>query len=240
MGKDRGRPFKQGNPGRPPGSKNKTTQVLEQLAEGQAEQLLRKVIEQALAGLSSAGPWPAAKSAEPKAPAAPPKAAPPAPRSGPSPFELDRAKKAQQSAPPTVAESSPAPGPQPPAPASEASDWRERLHRALTELNMPFTADAVENSRIVEVSGELQFTTSAAYKLALRPDDLGKALKHLNARPLRIKVTVGDVGQQAAPVSAPPAANDDEVTSRALANPEVQRFREVFGGEVRKVRNLKE
>jgi hypothetical protein len=50
VGKDRGRPFKQGNPGRPPGSKNKITQVLEQLAEGQAEQLLRIVIEQALAG----------------------------------------------------------------------------------------------------------------------------------------------------------------------------------------------
>ena len=32
----------------------------------------------------------------------------------------------------------------------------------------------------------------------------------------------------------------DDVTGRALANPEVQRFREVFGGEVRKVRNLKE
>jgi hypothetical protein len=50
MRKPRGRPFQSGNPGRPPGSKNKTTQVLEQLAEGQAEQLLRKVIEQALAG----------------------------------------------------------------------------------------------------------------------------------------------------------------------------------------------
>jgi hypothetical protein len=50
VGKDRGRPFKQGNPGRPPGSKNKITQVLEQFAEGQAEQLLRIVIEQALAG----------------------------------------------------------------------------------------------------------------------------------------------------------------------------------------------
>ena len=48
--KPRGRPFQPGNPGRPPGSKNKTTQVLEQLAEGQAEQLLRKVLEQALAG----------------------------------------------------------------------------------------------------------------------------------------------------------------------------------------------
>jgi uncharacterized protein DUF5681 len=48
--KGRGRPFQPGNPGRPPGSKNKTTQVLEQLAEGRAEQLLRKVLEQALAG----------------------------------------------------------------------------------------------------------------------------------------------------------------------------------------------
>jgi hypothetical protein len=46
----RGRPFKPGNPGRPPGSKNKTTQALEQLAEGQAERLFQKIIEQALAG----------------------------------------------------------------------------------------------------------------------------------------------------------------------------------------------
>ena len=48
--KIRGRPFKPGNRGRPPGSKNKTTQILEQLAEGQAEQLVQKVLEQALAG----------------------------------------------------------------------------------------------------------------------------------------------------------------------------------------------
>src|SRR3954452_2524557 len=48
--KARGRPFQPGNCGRPLGSKNKTTQVLEQLAEGQAEKLLRKVLEQALAG----------------------------------------------------------------------------------------------------------------------------------------------------------------------------------------------
>jgi Family of unknown function (DUF5681) len=48
--RSRGRPFQPGNRGRPVGSKNKTTQVLEQLAEGQAEQLLRKVLEQALAG----------------------------------------------------------------------------------------------------------------------------------------------------------------------------------------------
>ena len=33
---------------------------------------------------------------------------------------------------------------------------------------------------------------------------------------------------------------EDDTKRRALENPEVQRFREVFGGEVRNVRNLKE
>src|SRR5260221_5989704 len=48
--KPRGRPFKPGNPGRPLGSKNRVTQTLEQLAEGQAEQLVKKVLELARAG----------------------------------------------------------------------------------------------------------------------------------------------------------------------------------------------
>jgi hypothetical protein len=46
----RGRPFKPGNPGRPPGSKNKITQIVEQLADGHAEQLIQKVVELAHAG----------------------------------------------------------------------------------------------------------------------------------------------------------------------------------------------
>ena len=48
--KPRGRPFAPGNPGRPPGSKNKTTRMLEQLIEGQAEQCVEKLKELALAG----------------------------------------------------------------------------------------------------------------------------------------------------------------------------------------------
>jgi hypothetical protein len=48
--KPRGRPFQPGNPGRPLGSKNRVTQTLEQLAEGQAEQIFQKVLEGALAG----------------------------------------------------------------------------------------------------------------------------------------------------------------------------------------------
>src|ERR1700716_2521073 len=43
--KPRGRPFKPGNPGRPPGARNKATQAIEQLAEGHAESLGEKVME---------------------------------------------------------------------------------------------------------------------------------------------------------------------------------------------------
>ena len=48
--KVRGRPFQLGNPGRPPGSKNRVTQLVQQLAEGHAEDLIAKVRELALAG----------------------------------------------------------------------------------------------------------------------------------------------------------------------------------------------
>jgi hypothetical protein len=48
--KPRGRPFRPGNSGRPAGSKNRTTQLLENLAEGEAEQIIQKVLQKAKAG----------------------------------------------------------------------------------------------------------------------------------------------------------------------------------------------
>ena len=47
-------------------------------------------------------------------------------------------------------------------------------------------------------------------------------------------------GQFPTTMAAPAAQNEDEATRRALANPEVQRFQEVFDGKIYKVRNLKE
>jgi hypothetical protein len=46
----RGRPFAPGNPGRKPGSKNRTTVVATALLDGEAEVLMRKAIEIAKAG----------------------------------------------------------------------------------------------------------------------------------------------------------------------------------------------
>jgi len=46
----RGRPFKQGNPGRPPGARHKATLAAEALLDGEAEGLTRKCVEAALGG----------------------------------------------------------------------------------------------------------------------------------------------------------------------------------------------
>jgi|SRR6476469_5365777 len=48
--KTRGRPFGQGNPGRPKGSRNKSTLAAEALLEGEAEVLTRRAVERALQG----------------------------------------------------------------------------------------------------------------------------------------------------------------------------------------------
>jgi len=48
--KIRGRPFERGNPGRPRGSKNRTTRLLEELVAGEGEKLAQKAVELALAG----------------------------------------------------------------------------------------------------------------------------------------------------------------------------------------------
>ena len=48
--KPRGRPFEKGNPGRPRGSRNKTTSAVEALLDGQAVAITNKIVEMALAG----------------------------------------------------------------------------------------------------------------------------------------------------------------------------------------------
>ena len=65
-------------------------------------------------------------------------------------------------------------------------------------------------------------------------------VSQVSPRAMRIKVIIGEPGEATAPMAAPAAQNEDEATRRALANPEVQRFQEVFDGRIYKVRNLKE
>ena len=184
-------------------------------------------IEEALAGLGGAGLQPVQATAKP-APAA---AAPPPPprRTGPSPFEQDQAKKAPQAVPPT-----------PPA-AQDSGDARQQLHAHLSEKGMTHLADAVENANIAVSGGDLKVTAPKSYVLYFSDRGFAEAVRQVFGRALNVKVITGDPAPSgAAPLAQAPAAREDEVAERALNNPEVRRFREVFGGEVRKIRNLKE
>ena len=150
----------------------------------------------------------------------------------PSPFELDRAKKAGRPEPQSIGATALAP--ETAAEPAGVIDWREKLHAVLVELEMPFTADAVEHSRVFEAGTVLEFVTPKEFMLAMRAEDISKAVQRISSRPFKIKVTAGEVAPATAIGPKP-----DDAAERALANPEVQRFREVFGGEVRAVRDLK-
>jgi DNA polymerase-3 subunit gamma/tau len=205
-------------------------------------------IEDALANLGTAHATKPAESAAPvrqPAPAPPPRpvAQPPA-RTGPSPFEADRMKK--ESGPP-MGRMSPPPASATMAPLAAAApipsdaDWRDKLHGAMIEAGLQFSADAIAQSDVALVNNELLITTSKMFQLDLGREEVSTALKQLGQPGLRFKIVIGEVRSAPAAAKKPAAQQqDDEVTGRALAHPEVQRFREVFGGEVRAVRNLKE
>ena len=83
--------------------------------------------------------------------------------------------------------------------------------------------------------------------LALSEADLRKGLTEIGMGARRIKIVTGSVGAPAAAGSTAAAKPDsgpkldDEVSQRALAHPEVQRFQKAFPeAQVRQVKDLKE
>jgi len=196
-------------------------------------------IEQALADLGPVERVAALSPVPPRAPipVAPPRPSSPPQRTGPSPFELDTLKKT--GAAPVAAVKKPAPL----APLSSLSStggWREKLHAALNELSMPFTADAVEHSQFTESDGELKILTPQEFSLSMKKEDIQKAIAHLQLPPQRISISFGEPANAGPALEKKKTTDEDEVTTRALSDPEVKNFIERFGGEVRAVRNLKE
>jgi len=127
------------------------------------------------------------------------------------------------------------------APPSATDDWRQKMHTAMVEAGLTFSADAIAQSEVALVNNELIVTAPKSFQLDLGREEISTALKHLGHAGLRFKVNFGEVKAAAAPVMQKSVATEDEVTGRALAHPDVQRYRELFpGSEVRAVRNLKE
>jgi DNA polymerase-3 subunit gamma/tau len=138
----------------------------------------------------------------------------------------------------------PTPPPAPPPPPATSHQqpatvgpWRDRLHTALLELGMQFTADAVEHSQVTESNGELQFVTPEEFGVAMNEKDILKVVQKIAGRPMRIKIAAGKPEAAEAPLAKP----KDDASERALAHPEVRRFQELFpDAQVRVVRDLKE
>jgi hypothetical protein len=160
------------------------------------------------------------------------------PRTGPSPFERDRARKA---GPPEAPASSGAATATATA-ETPAGDARARLHAWLMEQGSAHLADAVEHARIAVNGGDIQVAAPELYQMYFEDRGFERALRAVFAKPLRLRFTVSEVEAGALPSAARPSSSsrEDEAAARAEANPEVRHFREVFGGEIRKVRNLKE
>jgi len=199
-------------------------------------------IEKALAGLPPAPAKPAfARAPAPSmAPSTtpPPRPAPAARPAGPSPFELDRLKKGGRPEPQSMGANALAPAPV--TPLNSGEPWSQRLHDALIELGLPFTADAMAHSEVEAVGNELRILAPKEFQLSLTQDDLQKALQHAGAAQLRAKISFGAPTVPAARMETKRPAVADDAERRALENAEVARFRELFGGELRNIKNLKE
>jgi hypothetical protein len=103
-------------------------------------------------------------------------------------------------------------------------------------------ADAVEHATVSVSGGDLVITAPKSFSLYFKDPAFDEAVREVFGRSLRLKLIQGEssAAPMEKPMAPPSQQQEDEASNRALSNPEVQRFRDVFGGEVRKVRNLKE
>jgi DNA polymerase-3 subunit gamma/tau len=145
-------------------------------------------------------------------------------------------KPAAPAAPPKAAQATPTAEPKP----QPTGDLRTRLHAALMELGLQFTADTVADSQITEENGILRFIIPD--DCLLDANDIQKALQAIGMRPMRVSVATG-APQPAARIESAQrtGAAEDEAAERALSHPAVKAFRDKFpDAHVRTVRNLKE
>ncbi len=126
----------------------------------------------------------------------------------------------------------------PVAPAAPPDDLQRRLVDQLREQGDHFTADAVERAEVQLLANELLFRApqDALYSL----ESAARRLALLGESVLGRRVLVKVAPATETPVTPKAAPNGNDVTARAMAHPQVQRFLAAFGGQVREVRDLKE
>jgi DNA polymerase-3 subunit gamma/tau len=145
----------------------------------------------------------------------------------------------------TVA-ATPAPSAEPPplpAPAVRTGDLKQDLHNGLRAAGFAFSADAIQSAEVQLQGSELIIRAPKLMLMALKDASVQKVAAEVIGKPVRVRAEAGENIVAAAP-KAPPAnavEPNDEVRERALADPAVKRFQELFpNAQIRSVRNLNE
>ena len=119
------------------------------------------------------------------------------------------------------------------------SSLKDRLLALLNEQKKKFSADAVQHAQVEESSGVIKFLAPREFVRPLQSRDIAAALNAVLGRMVRVEVVQDDSIIEAKAVASRPAEEDEATRERALSNPEVQRYRELFkDAKVHSVRNL--
>ncbi|MDR3717653.1 MAG: DNA polymerase III subunit gamma/tau, partial [Bryobacteraceae bacterium] len=172
-----------------------------------------------------------------------PRVAAPAPytaRSAPAAYPPARPQAAPAYSRPAAA--APAPRSTPPAATPAGDTLRDKLVALLEQKTARMALDAVRNSDIVESPGAVEFVTTKVQSMGLRGADFEKIVAQAAGHGVKVKITLTETATAAAnAASAAASAEADAASKRALADPAVQRFQELFpDSKVRGVRDLKE
>ena len=119
------------------------------------------------------------------------------------------------------------------------SSLKDRLLAHLNEQKKKFSADAVQHAQVEQNAGVIKFLAPREFVRPLQSRDIAAALNAVLGRMVRVEVVQDDSITEAKAVAPRPAEEDEATRERALSNPEVQRYRELFkDAKVHSVRNL--
>ncbi len=164
-----------------------------------------------------------------QAPAVPKTAAPIAPQPAAAPASNPAAAPAREPVTPAV--------------AAKTGDLKTDLHNALRAAGLAFSADALQSAEVELQGSELVVRAPKLMLMALRDASVQTIAAQVLGKPVRVRAEAGENMKAASPTVSAPAApqKTDEVRERALADPAVKRFQELFpNAQIRAVRNLNE
>jgi DNA polymerase-3 subunit gamma/tau len=135
----------------------------------------------------------------------------------------------------------PPPPSSPPSAATNSGSAKERLVALLLEQGKKFSADAVQNARLEETPAGVKFHAPREWVRPLQAKEIAAALLSIMGRAVKVEVVQDDTVAEAKAAVKVASRDEEAARERALANPSVRRYRELFeDAVVRTVRDLSE